>query len=184
MAKRKALAGAKGSEVTQSRSTKTVGDVRPSTTLDIGNPLTRPLKAYAFDPSQGRLLGNQMSLAGPLPGARSGPGRARPFCLGWHRHRRLRRDANGVYYKPVDLDDPRILIRGGLDPIESDPRFHQQMVYAVVTETIQHFEAALGRRIHWRRARVDGDDERPTPRGRHLHAEHLPARDGLGERVL
>jgi hypothetical protein len=25
------------------------------------------------------------------------------------------------------------------------------MVYAVVTETIQHFEAALGRRMHWRR---------------------------------
>jgi hypothetical protein len=49
------------------------------------------------------------------------------------------------------LDDTGILIRGGLDPSESDPHFHQQMVYAVVTETIQHFETALGRRINWRR---------------------------------
>lgn len=58
---------------------------------------------------------------------------------------------NDVWYEPVDLDDPAILIRGGLDPTESDPRFHQQMVYAVVSETIQHFETALGRRISWRR---------------------------------
>jgi hypothetical protein len=59
--------------------------------------------------------------------------------------------ANCKYYRPVDLDDPRILICGGIDPAEGDPRFHQQMVYAVVTDTIQHFEQALGRRIHWRR---------------------------------
>jgi hypothetical protein len=30
------------------------------------------------------------------------------------------------------------------------------MVYAVVTETIQHFAAALGRRLHWRRGLRDG----------------------------
>jgi hypothetical protein len=69
--------------------------------------------------------------------------------------------SNGVYYSPVNLEDPKILIRGGLDPIEADPRFHQQMVYAVITETIQHFEAALGRRIHWRRT-IRRDNERLT----------------------
>jgi hypothetical protein len=42
-------------------------------------------------------------------------------------------------------------MRDGLAPTESDPRFHQQMVYAVVSETIQHYESALGRRLHWRR---------------------------------
>jgi hypothetical protein len=67
--------------------------------------------------------------------------------------------ANKVWYKPVDLNDPRILIRGGLDPSESDPRFHQQMVYAVMTDTIQQFEAALGRKIHWRRQ--DRDENSP-----------------------
>ncbi|MBK7600326.1 MAG: hypothetical protein IPJ07_18135 [Acidobacteria bacterium] len=58
--------------------------------------------------------------------------------------------ANKVYYKPVDLDDPGLLIRSGLDPSESDPWFHQQMVYAVASETIQRFETVLGRHIHWR----------------------------------
>ena len=33
------------------------------------------------------------------------------------------------------------------------------MVYAVVTETIQHFETALGRRIHWRRGLRDGEND-------------------------
>jgi hypothetical protein len=74
--------------------------------------------------------------------------------------------ANGTYYAPVDLDDPRILLRGGLDPDETNPRFHQQMVYAVVTETIQHFEQALGRRIHWRRGIPE---ENPTS----WHDEHI-----------
>src|SRR5262249_30131613 len=60
--------------------------------------------------------------------------------------------ANKRYYPPIDLNDHRILARGGLDPSESDPRFHQQMVYGVAMETIERFEAALGRRIHWRRA--------------------------------
>jgi len=72
--------------------------------------------------------------------------------------------ATNTYYKPVDLDDKRILIRGGLDPSEGDPRFHQQMVYAVVSDTIQHFETALGRRIHWRRGLRDGTDDEAARR--------------------
>ena len=50
------------------------------------------------------------------------------------------------YYDAVDLDDPRILLQGGLEPMEADPRFHQQMVYALVMKTIETFERALGRR--------------------------------------
>jgi hypothetical protein len=120
-------------------------------------PVTRPLKAYAFDPSAGKLLGNEMSMNVRYQELVPGP-TVREFA----------RDgiavidydgANGIYYKPVDLDDRRVLIRGGLDPSEADPKFHQQMVYAVVTETIQHFETALGRRIHWRRGVNDGDAE-------------------------
>src|SRR5712691_1276498 len=116
---------------------------------EIEKPVTRPLKAYAIDPSAGSLLGNQMTLniryqqlePGPVVRERWGDAIAVVDYDG----------ANQTYYRPVDLDDPRILIRGGLDPSEANPRFHQQMVYAVVTETIQHFETALGRRIHWRR---------------------------------
>lgn len=119
--------------------------------------VTRPLKAYAFDPSAGKLLGNEMSMAIRYQELDPGPV-VREFA----------RDsiavidydgANGVYYQPVDLDDKSILIRGGLPPSEGDPRFHQQMVYAVVSDTIQHFETALGRRIHWRRGLHEGDAE-------------------------
>jgi hypothetical protein len=118
--------------------------------IEIPPPATRPLKAYAYDPSQG-LLGNQMQLAvryeelDPGPVVRSRDTRDGVAVIDYDA-------SNKCYYEPVDLDDPKVLIRGGLDPLESDPRFHQQMVYAVVTETIQNFEAALGRTIHWRRA--------------------------------
>ena len=72
---------------------------------------------------------------------------------------------NKRFYKPVDLDEPRLLISSGLNPTESDPRFHQQMVYAVASETIQNFEAALGRRIRWRREERMPDDKGNLPRG-------------------
>src|SRR4051794_1760868 len=42
-------------------------------------------------------------------------------------------------------------MRGGLDPTESDPRFHQQMVYAVAMKTLENFDRALGRTIDLRR---------------------------------
>jgi hypothetical protein len=72
---------------------------------------------------------------------------------------------NKKFYKPVNLDDPGLLIRSGLNPTESDPRFHQQMVYAVVSETIQNFEAALGRRIRWRRDERIPDAKGNLPQG-------------------
>ena len=132
----------------------------PANTLD--RPVSRPLKAYAFDPSQGRVLGNQMCVNVRYQDLDPGPVVREPVAdaiavVDYD-------GANKTWYTPVDLDDPRILIRSGLDPTEADPRFHQQMVYAVVTDTIQHFEAALGRRIHWRRQERVKDG----PRG------HLP----------
>lgn len=52
-------------------------------------------------------------------------------------------------FAPVDLNDPYILATDGLAPSESNPQFHQQMVYAVAMLTIQNFEKALGRKVHW-----------------------------------
>lgn len=122
---------------------------------DVERPIVRPLEAYAFDPSAGKLLGNEMTMNVRYQDLDPGP---------------VVRDylpdaiaivdydgANQTYYQPVDLDHPYLLIRGGLDPVEGDPRFHQQMVYAVVSDTIQKFEAALGRRIHWRRGERQGN---------------------------
>lgn len=114
--------------------------------MKIDEPTTRTLKVYALDPSAGNYVGNVMSVR--IRWERSlkpGPVGRRFAVLDYD-------GANKQYYPPVDLDDYRILARGGLDPSESDPRFHQQMVYAVASQTVEKFESALGRRVHWRRA--------------------------------
>jgi hypothetical protein len=113
-------------------------------------PMRRPLRVYAFDPSRGRLLGNEMLLDvryRPLaPGPVDNSGAHDQIAV-------VDYDASrGVYYRPVDLDNPFVLIPNGISPSESDPRFHQQMLYAVASDTVEQFESALGRRIHWRRA--------------------------------
>ncbi|HYH84893.1 MAG TPA: S8 family serine peptidase, partial [Pyrinomonadaceae bacterium] len=60
-------------------------------------------------------------------------------------------DADGnTTYPPVDLNDPRLLAQDGYAPAEGNPAFHQQMVYAVASKTIAHFERALGRPVLWR----------------------------------
>jgi hypothetical protein len=126
--------------------------------IDVPPPVTRPLKVYAFDPSQGGYMGNQMTLDVKYEKLLPGPTGRRIAVIDYD-------GANRVFYKPVDLDDPNLLIRGGIDPSESDPRFHQQMVYAVVSETIQHFEAALGRRIRWRLDERLPDAQGKMPKG-------------------
>jgi len=57
--------------------------------------------------------------------------------------------ASDCWYLPVALDDPRLLAQDGLAPSETNPQFHQQMVYAVAMATIRHFEQALGRVALW-----------------------------------
>jgi hypothetical protein len=100
----------------------------------------RPLMVYAFDPSQGRSLGNYMTVRVPYEDLQTGPKGPYIEIIDY--------DAtNKKYYQPVNLDDRVILLQGGLYPTESDPRFHQQMVYAVSRETMHHFERALGRKL-------------------------------------
>jgi len=118
--------------------------------MELEEPTTRPLRIYALDPSAGNYVGNVMTVNVKWEKLKPGPSGSKIAVIDYDA-------ANKRYYPPVDLDDPRILARDGLDPSESDPRFHQQMVYAVAMETIERFEAALGRRIHWRKAdRPDG----------------------------
>jgi hypothetical protein len=113
-------------------------------------PAYRPLRVYAFDPSRGRLLGNEMQIdvryRRLAPGPMDTSGTYDQIAVVDYDASRNR------YYRPVNLDDPFVLIPNGISPSESDPRFHQQMVYAVASDTIEQFENCLGRRIHWRRA--------------------------------
>ncbi|ARO54867.1 hypothetical protein B2G69_12495 [Methylorubrum zatmanii] len=57
--------------------------------------------------------------------------------------------SSGGFYEPVDLDDRALLVQDGFPPSDGNPKFHQQMVFAVAMMTIRNFERALGRKILW-----------------------------------
>jgi hypothetical protein len=121
---------------------------------DFQMPPFRPLKVYAFDPTRGRTFGNHMTINTQFERLEAGPVGRYLEVIDYDA-------SNKCYYQIVNLDDPRVLLRNGLDPDESDPQFHQQMVYAVASETIRRFEYALGRNIRW-------SFSRPGNHGRHV----------------
>lgn len=129
------------------------------TSTEIPTPSIRPLNVYAFDPSLGNFVGNQMIARVAYEPLAPGPVGERFAVIDYD-------GAQRTFYKPVELDDPRLLMSGGLAPSEADPRFHQQMVYAVASETLQRFEYALGRRIRWRTR--TGANQKSAPKGASL----------------
>ncbi len=106
-------------------------------------PGMRPLSVYAFDPNLGRRLNNYMTIRVKYEPLDPGPVGRKIAVIDYD-------ISNARYYEAVDLDNRFVLIRNGLEPSEADPRFHQQMVYAVASETVRRFEFALGREISWR----------------------------------
>ena len=125
-------------------------------TDNYSDPDWRPLTVYAFDPSLGRTLNNYMIIKVTYERLNPGPVGAKIAVIDYD-------SSNDRYYEAVDLDHPAVTLRNGLEPSESDPRFHQQMVYAVASETIRRFEFALGRPVKWRRPR-GGDNSDPLRR--------------------
>lgn len=109
-------------------------------TSSMDHPKRRPLKIYASDPMTGRNLGNRARVDVENEKLWPGPLGERLMVVDFNA-------STGCYYPPVNLDDPSLLMQGGLDPTESDPRFHQQMVYAVAMRTLENFDRALGRRV-------------------------------------
>ncbi len=115
----------------------------------LAHPARRPLRIFASDPMLARTPGNRITIEIPNEPLELGPAGSRFEVI----------DYDGVhdcFYPPVNLDDQAILMQNGLEPAESDPRFHQQMVYAVAMRTLENFERALGRRLEFRK----GSDER------------------------
>ena len=117
------------------------------------DPPFRNLRGYAFDPS----LSLEMDTA---------PINEILYKVPWEEE--LGTGPDGEYikvidldpscnavYDPVDLNDEYILANDGLDPSESNPRFHQQMVYAVAMNTITNFEKAIGRKVQWSQVKAD-----------------------------
>jgi hypothetical protein len=111
-------------------------------------PAKRPLRIFAFDPMLARLDSTRViTVSVPNEPLLPGPQGRRVEVLDYD-------GVNECMYPAVDLDDPSVLMRMGLDPAEADPRFHQQMVYAVAMKVLDNFDFALGRRIGFRGKRL------------------------------
>lgn len=80
--------------------------------------------------------------------------------------------ASGVFYAPVDLNDPILLAQDGLPPSEGRPQFHQQMVFAVAMRTIRSFERALGRGVLWASSFQQDQRGEPGSPGRAKGEQH------------
>jgi hypothetical protein len=114
---------------------------------DYPHPNVRRLRIFSFDPA----LAARYDLAGvsgitiEIPWEKD----LKPGPVGEYIEVIDIDPASNAAYAPVDLNAPALLATDGLQPSESDPRFHQQMCYAVAMKTIEHFERALGRKALW-----------------------------------
>jgi len=114
---------------------------------DYPRPNTRRLRIFSFDPA----LAARYDLAG-MSGITieiTWENDLKPGPIGEYVEVIDIDPASNAVYAPVDLNSPSLLATDGLQPSESNPRFHQQMCYAVAMKTIEHFERALGRRALW-----------------------------------
>ncbi len=111
-----------------------------------GDPSSRRLRCYAFDPSLSRKLDtaqmNEIVVDVRWEDLEQGP-------VGEYLEVVDHDPASGCFYAPVNLNEPKLLAADGMPPSEGNPNYHQQMVYAVGMRTIQNFEIALGRKAEW-----------------------------------
>ncbi|HEY3450342.1 MAG TPA: hypothetical protein VGK67_28570 [Myxococcales bacterium] len=120
-------------------------------------PEYRQLRIFAIDPMLGRGGENRATVQVRFEDlSRAGRGDADGgprLTLQGRRVEVVDCDTSGkdaVWLAPVDLDDAYIAMQHGLEPAESDPQFHQQMVYAVAMRTLEQFDRALGRVVYFR----------------------------------
>lgn len=112
----------------------------------IRKPMYRKLKAYAFDPSLSIQLDTAMinAITYKIPWEDLKPGPVGEYIEVVDYD-----PSSRSFYKPVNLDNHYLVAQDGHEPSESNPEFHQQMVYAVAMTTITNFEKAIGRKILW-----------------------------------
>ena len=127
--------------------------LKRSGTAVAGVPRERRLRVFAFDPSVGIQMEsatiNEVTLAVPWERDDDGKDILQHGPVGEYVEVIDHDPASGAFYQPIDLNDPAIVAQDGLPPSESNPQFHQQMVYAVTMRTIRNFERALGRLALW-----------------------------------
>lgn len=122
--------------------------------IPIAKPRTRRLTIVAQDPGvrvNGRILTTQVDV--PAEEIAPGPRGYRVHVIDYD-------TSSDVLYQPIHY--PSIQRGSYVDPfaryvadkpdsdwILTEPRFHQQNVYAIVMKTLARFEFALGRRVSW-----------------------------------
>jgi hypothetical protein len=122
--------------------------------IPVAKPRTRRLTIVAQDPSvkvNGKILTTQVEI--PAEEIAPGPRGYRVQVIDYD-------TSSGVLYQPIHYPslqrgsyvDPfarYVADKDNSDWILTEPRFHQQNVYAIVMKTLARFEFALGRRVSW-----------------------------------
>lgn len=122
--------------------------------IPIAKPRTRRLTIVAQDPSvkvNGKILTTQVEI--PAEEIAPGPRGYRIQVIDYD-------TSSGVLYQPIHYQslqrgsyvDPfarHVAEKPNSDWILTEPRFHQQNVYAIAMKTLARFEFALGRRVSW-----------------------------------
>lgn len=112
-----------------------------------GDPNSRPLRIFALDPAESKLHGNVARVDVPYEPLEPGP-RGQIFEVDGSE---FGTDGKHVLKElpALDLDARELMLSAGLEPTQSDPRFHAQMAYAVCSSLYQRFRGALGRSVAW-----------------------------------
>ena len=121
-----------------------------------GNRLTLPthrrLLIYSRDPSSPRMDVAVTETMVPYEPLEPGPS-------GGVIHVHDVNSTTGETYRPLDLDGSEAPFQMGLQPSTTDPRFAQQMCYALTMATYEQFRQALGRTPDFSFAAHDGDGD-------------------------
>jgi hypothetical protein len=118
-------------------------------------PERRPLRIFAFDPMISRAGDHRVTVEVPYRAIER-----EERCFYDDRLEVVDYDAaTGCYFRAVDLNNDEVAMTHGLEPLEHDPQFHQQMVYAVASKVLENFDLALGRRLRF----IGGDRLRLFP---------------------
>lgn len=119
-------------------------------------PLYRPLRIYTLDPSQSKLHGGITTVNVPYEPLKVEDNR---LISGLFEIDPRDGAHAGYEYAAVDLNDSAVLLAQGIPPSPSNPRFHQQMVYAVASSVYNAFKLALGRDLSFGFRRRTADQQ-------------------------
>ncbi len=116
-------------------------DIRPYRRA-ADDPPFRRLRIFAVDPAVSRFEGCVTEAHVPFEPLLPGPIGAVIEVVD-------RDDSAQRTYAPVDLEARNLLIQSGVAPSSTEPKSHQQMVYAVAARLYATFQTALGRDPSW-----------------------------------